>query len=235
MKTTGKVTDRLSVRVRRSAMNLLARREHSRRELTAKLRIRFSDEPDSFTSEPPVDVADTANAVDLSAVERVVDGQVSEFSINSDAAHTAAARVSGRATGPHTEHQSEQAAEPQAGQTVEQPVDQVIEEVLDQLETDGLLSDERFVEAYVHARTRRGFGPLSIRYDLRQRGIDADSIARWLPDDDEFWVAQLDQVLRRKYDETQLASKEPRTLQKIQRFLLSRGFSSSHWSQWRRS
>lgn len=154
----------LPARLRRSAMNLLARREHSRHELADKLRLRYL--------------------------------------------------------------QSESVAE---------TFDDVLEQVLDRLEADGLLSDARFAEAYVRSRIQRGFGPLSIRYGLRQRGIDAELIQTWLPDDNDFWLEHLDQVLRRKYDKADLASREPRILQKLQRFVISRGFSSGHWSQWRRN
>ena len=45
------------------------------------------------------------------------------------------------------------------------------EAVIEQLQEDGLLSDERFCEAYVHARVQRGYGPqrLGIAADPRQR------------------------------------------------------------------
>lgn len=122
--------------------------------------------------------------------------------------------------------------EPSAGS---KPFNEVLEQVLDRLQADGLLSDARFAEAYVRSRIQRGFGPLSIRYDLRQRGVDAELIQAWLPEDNDFWLEHLDQVLRRKYDEADLASREPRILQKLQRFVVSRGFSSGHWSQWRRN
>ena len=58
-----------------------------------------------------------------------------------------------------------------------------VEAVLRQLKDEGLQSDERFTEAYVHHRVNAGIGPLKIRYELRQKGIDeslADAIlSRW--------------------------------------------------------
>lgn len=170
----------LPTRLRRSAMNLLARREHSRHELADKLRARYRQSK-LAVGDPVVD-----------------DGAVS-------------------------------------GEVLDEMLDEMLAQVLDRLEADGLLSDARFAEAYVRSRTQRGFGPLSIRYDLRQRGIAAELIDEWVPDDNEFWLDHLDQILRRKYDEAVLTSAEPRMLQKIQRFVVSRGFSSGHWSQWRRN
>ncbi|GGC85951.1 regulatory protein RecX [Halopseudomonas salina] len=45
------------------------------------------------------------------------------------------------------------------------------EAVIDQLQEDGLLSDERFCEAYVHARVQRGYGPQRLAEELRERGV----------------------------------------------------------------
>ena len=45
------------------------------------------------------------------------------------------------------------------------------EVVIDQLQEDGLISDSRFCEAYVHARVQRGFGPQRLGEELRERGV----------------------------------------------------------------
>ena len=44
--------------------------------------------------------------------------------------------------------------------------------VIEGLEQDGLLSDERFAESYFQSRKRRGFGPLRIKNELIQRGVN---------------------------------------------------------------
>ncbi len=51
------------------------------------------------------------------------------------------------------------------------PADEIVT-TLDRLEAEGLLSDERFAEAYVRQRAGKGFGPVRIRQELAQRGID---------------------------------------------------------------
>ena len=40
-----------------------------------------------------------------------------------------------------------------------------------ELVDDGLLSDERFAESYFQSRKNKGYGPLRIRNELKQRGI----------------------------------------------------------------
>ena len=45
---------------------------------------------------------------------------------------------------------------------------------IEELINEGLLSDERFAESYFQGRKRRGFGPLRIKNELNQRGINED-------------------------------------------------------------
>ncbi|VAW48835.1 Regulatory protein RecX, partial [hydrothermal vent metagenome] len=47
-----------------------------------------------------------------------------------------------------------------------------IDEVLVKLRDEGLQSDVRFTEAYVYFRIQKGYGPIRIQADLKQRGID---------------------------------------------------------------
>ena len=51
--------------------------------------------------------------------------------------------------------------------------------VLRELQADGLQSDIRFTEAYVRQRFNAGLGPLKIRFELRQKGVD-DAISETL-------------------------------------------------------
>src|SRR4030065_1051 len=48
------------------------------------------------------------------------------------------------------------------------------------LAAEGLVSDERFIEALLHVRRVRGYGPLYIRRELEEKGIDRGTIERWL-------------------------------------------------------
>ena len=48
----------------------------------------------------------------------------------------------------------------------------IISSTLDDLEQDGLLANDRFAESFIRSRVNRGQGPVKIRAELSQRGID---------------------------------------------------------------
>jgi regulatory protein len=65
--------------------------------------------------------------------------------------------------------------------------DGAIDAELDKLCAEGLLSDARFAEAFVHAHRRRGQGPLRIAADLRTRGLAAELIEQCVDPRNETW------------------------------------------------
>ncbi|WP_069469959.1 regulatory protein RecX [Candidatus Marithrix sp. Canyon 246] len=97
----------------------------------------------------------------------------------------------------------------------------VIESVLAQLQADNLLSDERFVEAYIRHRSNKGFGPLHIRQELQKRGINGDMISV----DDESWVKSACQAREKRFGK--LVPKLKSEQAKQFRFLQYRGFTFS--------
>ena len=98
----------------------------------------------------------------------------------------------------------------------------LVDGVLEQLATSGLQSDVRFTEQYVRSRTIRGLGPVRIRAELRKRGIDAQSIARWLDEDSADWLDRLREVHHKKFGSKPAA--DPREIARRARFLRYRGF-----------
>lgn len=98
----------------------------------------------------------------------------------------------------------------------------LIETVLDDLERRRYLSDERFAEAYVNERSRKGYGPLRIRAELSERGIAAGLSARWLDDGTTDWTEVLAEAATRKFGAEPAA--DLRSLAKRGRFLEQRGF-----------
>ena len=91
------------------------------------------------------------------------------------------------------------------------------------LVSEGLVSDERFIEALLHARRACGYGPLYIRRELEEKGIGREAIGRWLDPADREWLDDLRQVQKKKFrgrKPTSLAERAKQT-----RFLQSRGFS----------
>jgi regulatory protein len=98
-----------------------------------------------------------------------------------------------------------------------------VEAVLQQLQQEGLQSDERFTEAYVHQRVNAGVGPFKIRYELRQKGIDdalADACLEPLVDD---WDDLMRAQRLRKFGDT--IPGDYAGQMKQARFLQNRGFS----------
>ena len=100
--------------------------------------------------------------------------------------------------------------------------DSLLEQLLDDLEAEGSLSDRRYTESYVDARRRKGFGPLRIRQELQERGVDRELIQHCLDEGAHDWDAHLDRVLQRKFGTTRPSDYRARAKQA--RFLEYRGF-----------
>ena len=106
---------------------------------------------------------------------------------------------------------------------------QVLRPVLDQLVADNLQSDVRFVDAYVRYRSSRGDGPLKISAGLQPRKIAAALLKQALYADGPDWVELCRQALQKKF---RLHGKPAAAeLQRIQRFLLQRGYTGEQIRQ----
>jgi regulatory protein len=95
--------------------------------------------------------------------------------------------------------------------------------LLDALEAERALSDERFTEAYVHMRRQRGFGPLRIRMELRERGVADGLIEAHLDTEAPEWAALAREQYRRRY--AGAAPEDYRERARRARFLEGRGFA----------
>jgi regulatory protein len=101
--------------------------------------------------------------------------------------------------------------------------DSVLRPALDQLVADNLQSDARFVEAYVRYRSTRGDGPLKVAAGLQPRKISPALLKQALYEEGPDWVALCRLALQKKFRlDGKPAAAE---LQRIQRFLLQRGFT----------
>lgn len=97
----------------------------------------------------------------------------------------------------------------------------LISEVLDQLQQDGLLSAERFARSFIEARYAKGQGPLRIRRELAERGVEnADA---WLAEAECDWEALARATRNRRFGPGRPA--DFREKAKQMRFLEYRGFS----------
>ncbi|PVZ53119.1 recombination regulator RecX [Pseudomonas sp. B1(2018)] len=100
---------------------------------------------------------------------------------------------------------------------------ELIETALDRLTEEGLLSETRYLESFVSYRARSGYGPLRIREELSQRGLQRTDIELALCESGIDWQEQLADTWRRKFSGQLPADVRERAKQG--RFLAYRGYS----------
>lgn len=101
----------------------------------------------------------------------------------------------------------------------------LVDRVIDELTQERLLSNQRFVEAYVHVRFERGYGPVRIRSELMQRGIDAGEMSASLQALEGQWLDSLEHQREKRFGPVFPADYRERTRQ--MRFLQQRGFTEA--------
>lgn len=101
----------------------------------------------------------------------------------------------------------------------------LIEEVLHDLQVELLQSDERYTEAYVAMRRRKGYGPQRLQLELKEKGIEPSLILSELCKPEQDWFTQAKIVLRKKFQEP---SGEMKERARQIRFLQYRGFAHEH-------
>ncbi len=105
----------------------------------------------------------------------------------------------------------------------------MVDEQLSRLTEEGLQSDARFAESYAHQRTSRGYGPVRLREELRERGVseaDVDVAIEELAID---WCALASDVLHKKFGAR--APQDIKEKARRVRFMQYRGFTADHY-QW---
>ena len=100
----------------------------------------------------------------------------------------------------------------------EPPTEAEIDQVLDWLEAKGYLSDERFIESRLHARSER-HGSIRIRQELSRHGLALTPEQAGQLRETE--LARAREVWRRKFGEV---GADPRERARQARFLSARGF-----------
>ena len=104
-----------------------------------------------------------------------------------------------------------------------------IEKVLETLARKGLQSDVRFIENYIAMRSRKGYGPLRIRLELEERGIDKETIGRFLSELDPVWFERALILRIKKFGEKHPANLKEKAKQA--RYLNYKGFTGDHISR----
>jgi regulatory protein len=108
-------------------------------------------------------------------------------------------------------------------------VAQTAAEVLAKLQSEGLVSDERFTEAFVRYRKNNGYGPLRIQAELRERGVSDKIQASYLDFGDPQWLERTVQVRCKRFGAELPKDYKERARQA--RFLQYRGFTSGQSRQ----
>ena len=95
--------------------------------------------------------------------------------------------------------------------------------VIDDLEDEGLQSDLRFAEAFAYSRRGRLQGPMKIRAELQNRGVNKTLINEALEPYSGEWPELAAAFIRKRNMEAWLTDYDLR--QKVYRRLANRGFS----------
>lgn len=103
--------------------------------------------------------------------------------------------------------------------------EKIITQVVDQLAAEGMQSDARFAESFVRSRIDRGRGPLRIRAELIERGIEDDLIAEALLQYEDWWRDLALEAYNKRYGEDRpsgdIVERSRRSM-----FLQRRGFTA---------
>jgi regulatory protein len=102
-------------------------------------------------------------------------------------------------------------------------VQPAVDEQLHLLEQENLLSDQRFAESYVNFRSKKGFGPVRIRHELKEKGVNVALIEEYL-DNNDYWRNIAKEVREKRFGAT--LPKDYKDIAKQMRFLQYRGFSN---------
>jgi regulatory protein len=98
-----------------------------------------------------------------------------------------------------------------------------IEEAITALQQEGLLSDERFAESYINMRQAKGYGPVRIAMELRERGVAEAVYEPYLRDQSIDWMAVLKAAYVKKYGSSRCDDYSEKA--KRMRYLQYRGFA----------
>lgn len=99
-----------------------------------------------------------------------------------------------------------------------------VELAIKQLKSEGLQSDSRYTEAFIHDRVNRGYGPRHILQELKQKGIADELSEEYIDERDPDWIDRLKDVRLRKFGED--VPEDYKEQARQSRFLQYRGFSS---------
>ncbi len=98
-----------------------------------------------------------------------------------------------------------------------------IETALDKLEEDNLLNERRFGESYLNQRIQKGYGPVRIKQELKQKGIDTELAEELFETLSDEWLDLM--IFEREKKFGPEIPPDYKEKMKQARFLQNRGFS----------
>lgn len=98
-----------------------------------------------------------------------------------------------------------------------------INDVLDKLAAKDIQSDVRFAENYIRYRAQRGYGSQKINLELKERGVDKQTIVNAMEEAEIDWFDLAISARRKRFGEQVPDNIKDRAKQ--QRFLQYRGFT----------
>ena len=107
------------------------------------------------------------------------------------------------------------------------PDEQLLTTELQRLADENLQSDERYAQAYARQRAGRGYGPLRVRQEMRERGLSDSEIVSAFEHVGLDWFVLATEAFHKKFGEpgpVELKEKARRI-----RFMQYRGFSPEHY------
>ena len=107
------------------------------------------------------------------------------------------------------------------------PDEIALETELQKLVSEKLQSDQRYAESFARQRATRGYGPLRVRQEMREKGLSDQAIGESLETLELDWSALAAQVLRKKFGPHACADIKEKA--RRVRFMQYRGFSSEHY------
>lgn len=104
----------------------------------------------------------------------------------------------------------------------------LVDEQIELLHDENLQSDERFACSYARMRSGRGFGPMRVRQEMRERGLSDQQIVDAFEALDTSWFDLAQQAYIKKFGEAPPVDIKERA--KRARFMQHRGFATEHYA-----
>ena len=96
---------------------------------------------------------------------------------------------------------------------------------VERLSDDGLQSDQRYAEGLIRSRVSKGYGPLRVRMELAERGVERAVVEATLQAAAVDWLAVASDWYARRYGETPIIDLKERS--RRHQALPRRGFDAS--------